>query len=594
MGTMANKTLRELAKSYAAGEIHRETYRKQRASLLSGILKGEVILQENEYPPPVIPRQAEALDATERKSERKPQPWIQGSDSAPDRPIDLTWIISGGVVIIAIAAAIIIFILFNGDDTETVTIDTATVDMQEQSLIAEPLPVIPATPTAEILLQEFLNTNNWSAASINNLIRDWSALTVSEQDSTRDSVVINQMVNAIHRQLLEERALSGLTDSQETTGKQRLLVSLARQLGIEDQRISVQEAEQPVTDNMPVRQAPLPLAEATIETSLEDSSTAADEASVIRAGMEVPGTEDPVVATAVETIRPTVAQAELPAEATPAETTDQQSDRSASMTAPAVTTTGSRNTSTSACNPSLLNSRRPYCRDKLAGIGDGPTMVAVPAGSFLMGGEEEEEKPAHEVTIDYPFAISVHEITFGEFQQYCADTGRECPRQPWLGKDFPVVNVTWEEAAAYTAWMSEKTGQVYRLPSEAEWEYAARAGTSTLYPFGDEIDISFAVFSYQNKLSSPLPKTDRSINRNGFRLYHIIGNVREWVADTWTENYQDAPADGSTRTDGRDSVRVVRGGSYADTARDLRSGARMQLPAGANDNYTGFRVIQEM
>jgi len=190
--------------------------------------------------------------------------------------------------------------------------------------------------------------------------------------------------------------------------------------------------------------------------------------------------------------------------------------------------------------------------------------------------------------------MSVHEVTYGEYEQFCENAGRTCPAQPWTGKDYPVVNVSWADAAAYANWLSEKTGRAYRLPSEAEWEYAARGGTTTIYPFGDAIDFSFAVFSYRSKLNSPLPKTDRSINRNPFRLYHIIGNVREWVADYWNDSYAGAPRDAAARTDGDSSRRAIRGGSYNDHAEALRSAARVSLPAGSADRYTGFRVIQEM
>ena len=209
-----------------------------------------------------------------------------------------------------------------------------------------------------------------------------------------------------------------------------------------------------------------------------------------------------------------------------------------------------------------------------------------------MGGERSDEQPVHNVVISKPFAMSVHEITYGEYQQYCKDTKKTCPAQPWAGDDYPVVNVSWGDAVAYTRWLSTKTGQDYRLPSESQWEYAARGGTTTVYPFGDTIDISYAVFSERKTLSSPLPKTDRTVNRNKFRLYHIVGNVREWVQDTWVDNYKGAPDDGSARMDGDGNTRIARGGSYSDNAEALRSAARKPLPATTRDSYTGFRVIQ--
>ena len=248
-------------------------------------------------------------------------------------------------------------------------------------------------------------------------------------------------------------------------------------------------------------------------------------------------------------------------------------------------------TNKDACSVSLAKKRKRYCRDVLGSIGKGPTLVVIPGGKFSMGGEKTSEQPVHDVTIN-PFALSVREISYGEFQQFCEDKQYQCPKQPWVGKDYPIVNVSWNDAMAYTTWLTGMTGNTYRLPSEAEWEYAARAGTKTLYPFGEEVLISDAVFSDRKKLASPLPKTDRSINRNKFRLYHMAGNVREWVTDTWHDGYDGTPNDGSPHNDSGVSMRVVRGGSYTDSANALRSGAREKLQTGTKDKFTGFRIVQ--
>lgn len=252
-------------------------------------------------------------------------------------------------------------------------------------------------------------------------------------------------------------------------------------------------------------------------------------------------------------------------------------------------------TSTTTCSPALLKSAAPYCRDVIpAAQVNGPTMVVVPAGKFIMGGRLKQEQPRHRVVIAYSFAISVHEITYGEFSAYCETTRRQCPPQPWTGKNYPVVNITWHQARDYTRWLTDNTGKHYRLPSEAEWEYAARAGTDTPYPSGDQLTHSDAVFSGDQPLNGPLPKTDRSIRRNSFRIYHMAGNVREWTMDAWHEDYHGAPDDGGAWLGGDAGLRVVRGGSYADAAWALRSGARLPLPADSADRYTGFRVVEEL
>jgi len=252
--------------------------------------------------------------------------------------------------------------------------------------------------------------------------------------------------------------------------------------------------------------------------------------------------------------------------------------------------------SAAGCHAASLPAARPaYCRDRIPAAGVyAPTMVVVPPGQFTMGGDRKDERPRHRVTIDYNFAVSVHEITFGEFSLFCQMTNRTCPRQPWFGKDYPVVNITWNQARDYTRWLTDNTGNRYRLPSEAEWEYAARAGTETAYPTGSDISHDDAVFAGGRQAGGPLPKTDRSIKRNAFQIYHMAGNVREWTLDDWHGDYTGAPADGSPWPGGEAAYRVVRGGSYADGRNALRSAARLRLPANNADRYTGFRIVEEL
>ncbi len=154
--------------------------------------------------------------------------------------------------------------------------------------------------------------------------------------------------------------------------------------------------------------------------------------------------------------------------------------------------------------------------------------------------------------------------------------------------------MTWDDAVSYTEWLSESTGFGYRLPSEAEWEFAARAGTQSPYFFGDEITPAAALSSENGPVEKPLPRSDRSINRNPFRLYHMSGNVREWTLDAWYPNYENARPDGSARSIETESSRVVRGGSYSERARKLRSAAREPLDRSHRDTMTGFRVVREV
>lgn len=210
------------------------------------------------------------------------------------------------------------------------------------------------------------------------------------------------------------------------------------------------------------------------------------------------------------------------------------------------------------CVSELAKKRRPFCRDRLKAAGAGPTMVVLPAGEYTMGGSKSAEQPSRIVKIAYNFAMSVNEVTVAEFKKFCAETQRQCPEQPWNEGGYPVVNVSWNDAQAYGKWLSTQTGKLYRLPTEAEWEYSARAGTTSKYPFGDELLPTHARFAYSTTPESPLPKADRSINRNKFRLYHMVGNVREWVADSGAQAIK-----GRRLTAARVKMPRLQRGSYA-------------------------------
>ena len=210
-----------------------------------------------------------------------------------------------------------------------------------------------------------------------------------------------------------------------------------------------------------------------------------------------------------------------------------------------------------------LATRRSRCRSRcrLRGstfrdVPDAPEMVVIPAGRFVMGspaseqGRSDDEGPQHEVHIARPFAVGRFQVTFDEWDACVAAGG--CKHRPkdegWGRGKRPVINVSWEEAQAYVAWLSKKTGQQYRLLSEAEWEYAARAGTTTRYPWGDDPGVNRANFDgsgsqWSSKQTAPVG----SFEPNAFGLHDMIGNVLEWVQDCWNDGYKGAPADGSAR-----------------------------------------------
>lgn len=247
------------------------------------------------------------------------------------------------------------------------------------------------------------------------------------------------------------------------------------------------------------------------------------------------------------------------------------------------------------CRPELIRSRRPFCHDTLSSGKNGPQLALIPAGEFDMGSvAAASEKPVHRVTIRESFAMSVHEISQAEFNEFCQETGRSCAAQLWSADDYPAANVSWQDARAYAEWLSSSTGFQYRLPSEAQWEYAARAGETRLVPGVDKLAPTDAHFSMLTNLTAPAPRSQR-FNDNAFRLMHTLGNLREWVEDVWTDNYSDAPSDGAAViSSASNNMRVARGGSYADGAATLRLSMREGLPSDTRDALTGFRVLREV
>jgi formylglycine-generating enzyme required for sulfatase activity len=232
-----------------------------------------------------------------------------------------------------------------------------------------------------------------------------------------------------------------------------------------------------------------------------------------------------------------------------------------------------------------------------------PTMVVVPSGKFIMGspnGERDrfaDEGPQHEVTIAKPFAVGKTEVTFAEWDA-CVAAGA-CAKASDSGRgpgDQPAVNVSWNDAKEYVAWLSRITGKEYRLLSEAEWEYAARAGTTTAYSWGDEIGEGNANCGgcgshWDKKQTAPVG----SFKPNDFGLYDIHGNVWEWCEDVWHDNYTGAPIDGSAWLEGGDaSRRVVRGGSWSNYPLFLRAANRSLGGTDGRSNDIGFRLARTL
>ena len=245
-----------------------------------------------------------------------------------------------------------------------------------------------------------------------------------------------------------------------------------------------------------------------------------------------------------------------------------------------------------------------------------PEMVIVPAGSFTMGSpasdadRNDDEGPQHRVTISQPLAVGKFEVTRKEFERFASVTHHRTEYSCWTvenrewkersGRGYwdpgyrqtdrdPVACVNWGDAQAYVAWLSRKTGKRYRLLTEAEWEYAARAGTTSSFHFGKTISIDQA--NYYRRKTVPVG----SFPSNGFGLHDMHGNAWEWVEDCWHDSYAGAPTDGSAwNTSGDCDLRIRRGGSFFNYPWILRSALRSWAATQLRSHYNGFRVARTL
>jgi formylglycine-generating enzyme required for sulfatase activity len=222
-----------------------------------------------------------------------------------------------------------------------------------------------------------------------------------------------------------------------------------------------------------------------------------------------------------------------------------------------------------------------------------PNMVEIPAGSFRMGdlsgNGANDERPVHEVRFARSFFMGVHPVTFDEYDCFAQATGRKLPKDRGWGRGRrPVIYVSWDDAVAYCQWLSAQTGQTYRLPSEAEWEYACRAGTTTEYWWGDEI-------GHNNANCGGCGTTPvGSFAPNPWGLYDMHGNVWEWCADCWNNRYDDAPSDGSAWTNGNCEWWVLRGGSWSSSEQGVRAAYRGNITTSYRSRFHGFRVARDL
>lgn len=284
--------------------------------------------------------------------------------------------------------------------------------------------------------------------------------------------------------------------------------------------------------------------------------------------------------------------------------------------------------------------------DRLKAGQYGPELVVVPAGSFQLGAVAHDKKasareqPAHEVHFAQPFAISRTEITVAQFEQFIRQTGYRSVaeqqghsdvfdlasgkliegktvdwRHDQSGRpapgDVPVLHVAFADAKAYAAWLSKRSGKRYRLPSEAEWEYVLRAGSSTVFPWGDKAKAvdkgnltgdgdrfpngrnwRNAIRHYRDGYWAVAPV--RQYSAEAFGSFDMLGNVSEWVEDCWHENYRRAPANGEAWVNPGCNQRVVRGSAWLSAIDQSRASFRMPADADARNARLGFRLVREL
>ncbi|MGJ7915065.1 formylglycine-generating enzyme family protein [Massilia sp. LXY-6] len=227
-----------------------------------------------------------------------------------------------------------------------------------------------------------------------------------------------------------------------------------------------------------------------------------------------------------------------------------------------------------------------------------PLMVALYPVPFTMGsnGSDPSERPAHKVALRTPFAIGKYEVTVGQWNQ-CVKAG-VCPSVPSsanAAENLPMRDVSWDEAQLYLKWLSTVSRRPYRLPTEAEWEYAARGGTTTRYWWGDQMkggNSSCEGCGEPWKADGPPPVG--SFVANPFGLLDMNGSVWEWVQDCWHSSYKGAPADGSAWTDGACQSRVIRGGSWREDGSYMLSTTRFKYDASVRQSQNGFRVARSL
>ena len=464
------------------------------------------------------------------------------------------------------------------------------------------------TDPIRALLQPLLESPDWSDARLLALNEALLEAGRPRIEAVRDTDWFDAVLDSVRSRLLQQQALAGAPLTPDRSPLAALAVTLGIDLaatagpnrvasvGAEGETRHASSAGSPqVAARVVARERAAGPAIAPGTRGAESPSHSKTESSAAP-GQTPPAGNHPVTASGEGTAEGTaeVTGPSPAAAAGSATNPPAAASASAATSAPSAAQKISAHHEYPACSAALSEVRLNYCQDFLDSGDPAPLLVLIPSGSFMMGNSDAPaEGPVHRVTLAHDFAMSAYEVSQSEFQLYCRTAGKDCPEQPWTRGDYPVVNVSWHEAQDYAKWLSAATHHRYRLPTEAEWEYAARAGRTGLYPSGDSLSPTDAYFSMGQTLSAPAPRSMR-FNTNAWHLMHMVGNVREWVEDAWSPTFAGAPDDGSARSQGEPGMKVVRGGCYADPAIKLRLTTREALAADTRDRCTGIRLVREI
>lgn len=218
----------------------------------------------------------------------------------------------------------------------------------------------------------------------------------------------------------------------------------------------------------------------------------------------------------------------------------------------------------------------------------------VPGGQFTMGSEASpDSQPTHQATVPDLF-VGMFEVTFEQYDQFCKATGRPAPDdEEWGRENRPVINVSWHDATVYAAWLSQQTGSHFRLPSETEWEYFARAGSSTRFWTGDSLTKNSENCRDCGDIISTGTTPVGTFSANPWKLYDVLGNVQEWCLDDYQNSYTNFPVDGKPLTLEGTAKKSIRGGAWLYAARELGTAMRDYNVPTKNSRSIGFRLVLE-